>query len=164
MDHAGTSHSSTSRALTTSAPLLLDYVNPYIRRYYVPTGRCELAVTDLELLAFHPQRFDLPAKIAYADAVLSNRVTPYVRRVYREHIQAFNGFTEPDGSGKRGEDVFFSTFENMLRVDAEAAPGPINTVPLVPNGMILDGSHRLARAYVRKEPLNLVYFRKKTWF
>ena len=137
---------------------LEEYINPRIMLKYRFTGRVSTGVRDLHNLVFHKDRFDLAAKLAYGEAYLSGSVTNWRLAQYREHIRAFNNFNEPDGSGKRGKAAFFDTFHGILRADAIGAPCSLNVIPVNERQMILDGAHRLARAYLRPEPVHLVHF------
>jgi hypothetical protein len=137
---------------------LEQYINPHVLQGCRFTGKISNGVWDLRKLVFHNNRFDLVAKLAYGEAYLSGSVTDWRTAQYREHIRAFNNFNEPDGNGKRGEAAFFDTFHSILRADAMAAPCSLNVIPVNQRQMILDGAHRLARAYLRHEPVHLVHF------
>jgi hypothetical protein len=100
----------------------------------------------------------LMAKLAYGEAYLSGSVNGWRAAQYREHIRAFNNFNEPDGAGKQGEAAFFDAFHRILRAEANDVPSSLNVIPVNERQMILDGAHRLARAYLRHEPVHLVHF------
>ena len=137
---------------------LEQYINPHVLQRYRCTGRFSTNVRDLDRLVFHKDRFDLMAKLAYGEAYLSGSVNGWRAAQYREHIRAFNNFNEPDGAGKQGEAAFFDAFHRILLAEANDVPWSLNVVPVNEHQMILDGAHRLARAYLRHEPVHLVHF------
>ena len=140
---------------------LTDLISPVVLKNYTATGACELGTRDLESLLFHPDRFDLMAKLVYGEAYLTRRARGWQAHLYREHIRAFNNFDERDGSGKQGAEAFFAEFHKVLDSPTSDVDS-LNVIPVTTRGMILDGSHRLVRAHLRNEPLNLVYFEPRS--
>lgn len=141
---------------------LLRWVNPIVFEQYEYSGQCVRNVTDLTRYIFHHARFDLMAKAVYAEAFVKSRVSAWERLSYLEHIRAFNNFDEGDKTGKRGEAAFLQAFHRLLSASAPASPSALNVIPINEDGMAIDGSHRLARAYVRNEPVHLLQFRDRT--
>jgi hypothetical protein len=137
---------------------LEQYINPHVMRQYRFTGKFSTDIRDLRELVFHRDRFDLMAKLAYGDTYLSRSVSGWRATQYREHIRSFNNFDESDGSGKCSEVTFFDTFHGILRAESTIEPCSLNVIPVNEHQMILDGSHRLVRAYLRREPIHLVHF------
>jgi FkbM family methyltransferase len=134
------------------------YINPLVMGRYRFTGKIWKAVRNLDALVFHRDRFDLMAKLAYGDAYLTGSVNGWRIAQYRAHIRAFNNLDENDGTCKHAEERFLDTFHRILRAEVTDAPCSLNVIPVNERQMILDGSHRLARAYLRREPVHLVHF------
>jgi len=92
-----------------------------------------------------PQRFDIVAKLIYAQHRLLGIKSNWAERLYVNHLKVFNGFFEPDGTGKIGIDAFKESFYQILRTVKEH--GFDDTKSLIPVGrdnIILDGSHKIA--------------------
>ena len=99
-----------------------------------------------------PLRFDLYGKLYYAKHRHDDPTQ--ARRVYIEHIKAFNpDGREPGRDDKTSFEDFISTFDSLLDYfkDNEFDENK-SIVPVSSNGIILDGAHRLAAlAYYDKE-------------
>lgn len=111
-------------------------------------------VTPRSLLS--PRRFDVVAKYLYAKWRLTDASLEWPRRLYLDHIEVFNGFVEPDGSGKHGPDAFLASFDSLI--DAIAADGFDATrsqVPLRSDGEIVNGAHRLAACLAANRPVTV---------
>jgi len=119
-----------------------------------------------------PQRFDVVAKIVYAQWRLRGIDSAWPRQLYLAHIEVFNGFVEPDGSGKHGADRFLQDFDQII--DTIAACGfddAQSRIPLAANGELVNGAHRLAaciaagrEAVVETWPDETAYVYDHRWF
>lgn len=99
-----------------------------------------------------PLRFDLYGKLYYAKHRFDDPMQ--ARRVYIEHIKAFNpDGREPGRDDKNSFEDFISTFDSLLDYfkDNDFDENK-SVVPVSSNGIILDGAHRLAAlAYYDKD-------------
>ena len=102
------------------------------------------------LLSVH--RFDLYAKLFYARNREDNQ--ELAREVYLEHIKAFNpDGREPGRTDKVSFDDFIQAFDGLLDYFRDNEfDATQSIVPVSSDGIILDGSHRVAAlAYYNKE-------------
>jgi FkbM family methyltransferase len=134
----------------------LDEIEEKIRpniRALIPPGNYTIKQMDpIQLL--HPKRFDLMAKYLYAQHRHLNIKSDWAKRLYLAHLHVFNGFHEPDGTGKTGPQAFLNAFEGIL--DSIQRSGYKDSHSLVPVGrddIIMDGSHRVAACMLYKQPL-----------
>lgn len=90
------------------------------------------------------QRFDLFAKLFYIENISNN--PQEAKRIYTEHIKAFNpDGCEPGRNDKNGVDDFVASFDKIIEHFKEHEfDEHISVVPVDKNGVILDGSHRVA--------------------
>lgn len=103
-------------------------------------------MNPVDLLRFN--RFDVPAKTLYlrhlAKGVQEVRGEP----VYLDLVGTWNGFREYDDQSKAGKDVFLDRFQGLdssIKSDGYNKEYP---VPVNKEGMLLNGSHRLASCLV----------------
>jgi len=93
----------------------------------------------------NPHRFDLVAKYIYARHRELKIDSSWALQLYLEHLKVFNGFSEPDGSGKTGAEAFLRKFHETL--DSIYKTGfdvETSLIPIGRDSIILDGSHRVA--------------------
>lgn len=102
-----------------------------------------------------PQRFDVAIKAGHAQALLFGGDLGFSRRHYIEHMRAFNGLVEADGSGKLGADRFVSEFEELVRDVSQQGLRPDCVLPISQDGVILDGAHRLAACLMSGQPVRV---------
>jgi PST family polysaccharide transporter len=106
------------------------------------------------------RRFDVYAKHLYARHWAAGRRCRWAREVYDEHLAAFNGRDEGDGSGKRDLTAFLEAYEKLL---ASVAAGGFNAndslVPVTASAFPLDGGHRLAACLHYRRPVSVVEVR-----
>ena len=90
------------------------------------------------------QRFDLFAKLFYIRNIENAPEAAY--RVYIEHIMAFNpDGKEPGRDDKNGINDFISSFDKLITdFRTHEFDDTISIIPVDKNGVILDGSHRVA--------------------
>ena len=108
----------------------------------------------LELL--NVNRFDIIAKYIYIKFKANNIDSDFGKKLYLEHIKAFNGFVENDESQKVGREAFLKSFDELI--DSVKYDGFKNDViiPLSKSETILDGAHRTASALYFKKELSCV--------
>lgn len=100
----------------------------------------------------HISRFDLYAKLFYIRN--RNNKATLAEKVYIEHIKAFNpDGKEPGREDKNGYASFLTTFNHLIDYFEKNDFDPtISVIPVSENGIILDGSHRIATlAFYNKE-------------
>lgn len=115
-----------------------------------------VSVTEPRLL-LRPSRFDVAAKVIYAQERVLGEVSVWAMHVYVEHIRAFNGFHEADGS-KHCKVDFVQHFDNVIQSIKEHGFHSDGLVPVDRNQTIIDGGHRLATCLALNEPIQLVHF------
>jgi len=105
------------------------------------------------------KRFDLLAKYIYAKHRELKIDNLYAKRLYCDHIKAFNEFREEDGSEKFGAEAFLSSFHNIL--DSIKHNGFCESETLIPianENVIIDGAHRIAACLLyEKMPRGLFF-------
>lgn len=100
----------------------------------------------------NPSRFDLMAKYIYVKFYDKKIKSDFGKELYLEHIRIFNGFIENDNSNKIGKEAFESNFNKLIESIKSNGFDINHPVPVSPDNLILDGSHRLATA---------IYYNKK---
>ncbi len=119
--------------------------------YQLKDHRCQLCHVNARSL-LHVSRFDLFAKLYYINNMGSNR--KQALRVYESHIMAFNpDGHEPGRDDKNGVLDFVTAFDRIIEHFKEYSfDETISVIPVDKNGVILDGSHRVAAlAYFNKD-------------
>ncbi len=107
----------------------------------------------------HAHRFDLMAKIIYGRFFRRRLNSDWGRRIYLAHLRAFNNFFEEDGSGKTGPDIFLKRYNSLLESFAAHGFDPNRSLlPVGQDGVIIDGGHRVAAAYVTGQNVDTAVF------
>ena len=85
-------------------------------------------------------------------------------KVYSEHIKAFNpDFKEPGRDDKNGCSDFINDFNAIIRqFKNNEFDDSISIVPVDKNGIILDGSHRLAALAYYNRTITIARFHNVT--
>lgn len=92
-----------------------------------------------------PERFDILAKYIYGSYILNNINTDFGELVYKSHLYAFNKFYESDYRNKTSFEDFRREFRNLIKSIQLVGFNENQTlIPLGNNGIIIDGSHRVA--------------------
>ncbi|MEJ5259281.1 MAG: FkbM family methyltransferase [Anaerohalosphaeraceae bacterium] len=105
------------------------------------------------------ERFDLTAKILYGRFYRQRLKSDWGRRVYLAHLKVFNNFLEEDGSGKAGPEAFLRRYDSLLEsLAAEGFDPTRSLLPVDQNGTIIDGSHRVAAAYLTGQDVYTAVF------
>ena len=116
----------------------------------------------LELL--NGWRFDVMAKYVYAKFRERGYESRFGAELYREHVRVWNGFHERDGSGKQGEEAYFSCFHEVLdSVKNGAFDNQRSLLPLGDGDILLDGAHRLAACLLYQQNAYCVRLGVKPW-
>ncbi|MGE5516370.1 MAG: hypothetical protein ACM31D_11190 [Bacteroidota bacterium] len=99
---------------------------------------------------FSPLRLDLCVKFLYARAILDNRREDLFERLYVRHVLMRTGGSEPvDGitcqpSDKRSVADYLRAFRELIHSIRDNGYDPAHPVPVMDNGRIGNGAHRLA--------------------
>ena len=96
-------------------------------------------------------RFDLPAKIALAKAIVESAPVAWCEALYSAQIRAFNGFFEHDGEGrvvKRGRSSFVTSFRSLIEsIQADGYDLGAEPVRISEDGVPINGAHRAAATH-----------------
>lgn len=99
-------------------------------------------INPQELLS--PINYDIFIKYLY----LKNTKNKFYKKMYLNHIKAFNNYKEPDGSKNNKKD-FLNACNNFIRSNSYK-----NTIiPISKQGIIIDGSHRIAISIIKNQNL-----------
>lgn len=89
-------------------------------------------------------RYDVFIKYYYVQTYIEKENYSLAKKIYLNHIKAFNNYQEPDGR-KKGKEDFIKSFnrliDNILKIGIDKT-----IIPITKNGEIIDGAHRLAIA------------------
>ncbi len=97
-------------------------------------------------LLLRSNRFDVPIKFAFAEALTRGEPPEWLTQAYLDNIRAFNGFFEAIPEKNSPEDFlrsFRQTFESLRRFGFDAKESRISVNW---DGQVVDGAHRLACA------------------
>lgn len=113
-------------------------------------------IPAVELLV--PERFDITAKIIYAKHKILNIAVDWAAQVYHSHLFHWHrgDIHEFDGK-KNGFRDYITHFDTLL--DSISSSGVVadkGTVPLLENGVIANGSHRVASGIVLNKNIPVV--------
>ena len=108
----------------------------------------------MELPKLH-NRIDVIIKHIYAKHLSFNTDSTWAKNIYINHIKAFNGFIEDDGSKKLGKEQFLETYNKVLTsIKSKGFDKALEAIPIGNNGTIINGAHRLAAClFYNKEPI-----------
>jgi hypothetical protein len=115
----------------------------------------ELPARELVFLS----RFDLFAKMAYIKYQSTD--PEYARKIYGEHITAFNpDLKEPGRDDKNGLQDFITTFDALIfHFRYNDFDRTKSLIPVSEEGEILDGSHRVAALAFFDKNVNIIKFK-----
>lgn len=129
-------------------------ISEYFSPYFIQSWRYE---DDVELPVEYVQpeqfvvseRIDLICKLFYIECRENNHDLTFAKELYTEHLRAFSEgtFKEPGNDEKDSLEKYFDTFDRLIddikENDFDASK---SVIPVSDNGVILDGSHRVAIA------------------
>jgi len=140
--HDDTGESSNSPAISE----IRDRLNPHLLSLgTLPFDRPfkRISVEPKNLMS--SARFDIIPKFLYAEFRAFEIDSPWARRIYEAHLQAFNECREGDGSGKSRIEDFTAAFDDLLESVRSSGFVPDRSlIPMDGNGVIIDGAHRVA--------------------
>jgi len=118
----------------------------------------EMEVIDIcPIDILNVRRFDIPAKYIYAKFRSLGLSSSWGEEIYSEHIRAFNGFYEEDGSGKSSKEDYINCYNTLLdSIKTRGFDDDISILLLGHNGEVLDGSHRAAASLYYKQSIKAV--------
>lgn len=121
----------------------------------------EIEVIENEKLLDHC-RFDVMAKYIYAKHYRNRYDLEWAKEVYREHLRVWGDFVEVDLSGKDNFGKYIESFNKLLdSFDKNGFDENISLLPVGDNGIIIDGSHRVAACLAYNENPKTVIFKHK---
>lgn len=128
------------------------FVSPFWLGQYGMTGKetVEIRMEDPRHLLC-PARLDLVSKILYVRSRLSGRGRLFSHALYRACIRAFLGpcYNEVGTTGKVGIRRHYLCFNDLIDNAVTRGIDPaISAVSLTNDGVVIDGAHRTATAYV----------------
>lgn len=129
-------------------------ISEYFSPYFIKTWRCE---PDIELSVDYVQpeqflvsnRIDLICKLFYIECREKKADMTFAKELYTEHLRAFSEgtFTEPGNKEKNTIEKYLATFDKLIdEIKTNGFDASKSVVPVSDNGVILDGSHRVAIA------------------
>lgn len=107
------------------------------------------------LVLFLPERLDLVVKARFFRH-LRDGGDPDSERVYRWHVEQRTGGREPR-SWKQSVDDYLHAAAELLASMGRHGFDPQCQVPVGVNGILRNGAHRVACAYVLGEKINIAY-------
>lgn len=129
-------------------------ISNYFSEYFIKTWRYEPDV-ELPVEYVQPEQFlvsermDLLCKLFYIECREKKRDMTFAKELYTEHLRAFSEgtFTEPGNEEKDSLEKYFDTFDRLIDdIRDNGFNAEKSVIPVSDNGVILDGSHRVAAA------------------
>ena len=129
-------------------------IKDYFSPYFIQTWRYEDDV-ELSVEYCNPEQFvvseriDLICKLFYIECREKKFDLSFARELYTEHLRAFSEgtFTEPGNEEKNSIEQYFDTFDRLIDdIREKGFDAGKSVIPVSDNGVILDGSHRVAIA------------------
>ena len=131
-------------------------IRPNILEMIPMNAKLITSLDPCELLS--RKRFDLMAKYIYARHRELGIDSDWASRLYTEHLRVFNGFREPDGTGKIGIDAFMEAFHKTLdSIRKIGFDGDRSLIPVGRENILLDGSHRIAACILYNRKVSGVF-------
>ena len=129
-------------------------ISDYFSPYFIQTWRYE---DDVELPVEYcrpeqflvPDRIDLICKLYYIECREKAVDMTFANELYTEHLRAFSEgtFKEPGNDEKDSLEKYFNTFDKLIDdIKSNGFDAKKSVIPVSDNGVILDGSHRVAVA------------------
>ena len=117
-------------------------------------------------LLFHNKRFDLISKYLLIKSYDNNINAQWYKNVYYSTIEAFNNFYEDNiDTVKQGKEVFYKNFITLFEdIKKSGYDHRKSLIPINKEGVIIDGSHRLAICAYLKIPIKTVEINSNTDF
>lgn len=127
-----------------------DYFSPYFIKSWRYEDDVELPVEYCQPEQFVvSERIDLICKLFYIKCREKKHDLSFAKELYTEHLRAFSEgtFTEPGNEEKDSLEKYFDTFDRLIDdIKKNGFDAGKSVVPVSDNGVILDGSHRVAIA------------------
>lgn len=129
-------------------------ISEYFSPYFIQSWRYE---DDVELPVEYCQpeqflvsdRIDLICKLYYIECREKGVDMTFAKELYTEHLRAFSEgtFKEPGNDEKDSLEKYFNTFNHLIDdIKNNGFDTKKSIIPVSDNGVILDGSHRVAVA------------------
>jgi len=98
------------------------------------------------------RRFDLMAKYLYVKHFNKKTHTDFFVKLYKSHINTFNGCYEYPGT-KNNIEQFIESFDNLITSIKNNNFNKKFPIPIGSNNVIINGAHRLMTSYFFKKPI-----------
>ena len=98
------------------------------------------------------RRFDLMAKYLYVKHFNKKTHTDFFVKLYKSHINTFNGCYEYPGT-KNNIEQFIESFDNLITSIKNNNFDKKFPIPIGSNNVIINGAHRLMTSYFFKKPI-----------
>lgn len=106
-----------------------------------------------------PGRFDLMAKLVYAESYLSQRGMEWATELYRKHIEAFSGGRESGNKEKRSVDDYVRSFNRLIDdLKRDGFSSSVSVIPVGRDDEIMDGAHRVSAAAALGSKVPIIRF------
>lgn len=130
-------------------------ISEYFSPYFLRTWRYEDNVVLSVEYCTHPEQFlvsdriDLICKLYYIECREKGVDMTFAKELYTEHLRTFSEgtFKEPGNDEKDSLEKYFNTFNHLIDdIKENGFDARKSVIPVSDNGVILDGSHRVAIA------------------
>jgi hypothetical protein len=113
------------------------------------------------VLLIHPKRFDLAIKLLFGQIFANFGEHEWINRLYSRHIFIITGKTTPvreagNQPPKIGYNAFITAFESLIKDKS----GVRESIPVLQNGVIQNGAHRVAASIVNKKKIPIEISKK----
>jgi len=112
-------------------------------------------INPIDLVTYN--RFDLMAKLLYASYREQNIKCDYAKKLYKEHLNLWNGFKEYNNPNKQSFESFQTVFDNILDDIKESGfNNTISKVPISSDISFLNGAHRVAACLMHNKDISTI--------
>ncbi|MEL6555585.1 MAG: FkbM family methyltransferase, partial [Cyanobacteria bacterium J06621_11] len=139
-------------------------LNPHLIKQNIIDLESGFDITTIDpILLVSPERFDLIAKYVYALFWKNNIESQWGKKLYCNHIYAFNRYREGDDSNKIGKYAFLESFSILLQsIEREGFRGDISIVPVSSDHVLIDGAHRASACLAYGEAVRCLQVKEHT--
>ncbi|MEN6306411.1 MAG: FkbM family methyltransferase [Anaerohalosphaeraceae bacterium] len=139
-------------------------INPHLFKInYLPAQGTVKLQTINPVFLLNTRRLDVCAKVIYGRFCQFSLQSQWGEEVYLAHLKKINNYREEDGFDKQGAESFILAYKNILAsMTGNGFDGRQSLIPVGNDGTIIDGSHRLAAAYICKKDVCTAVFDRST--
>ena len=142
---------------------IVESLNPHFTElFFTDNGSVLKHVDPLSLL--NEKRIDVIAKYIYVKYKEQRINSNWAIDLYNEHIRVFNNYNENDGSGKKGQEAFLSSFNKTIdSIKTEGFNEQKSIIPVSYKNGLIEGSHRLAASLYFGKTVSTLTFSHEGW-